>query len=248
MIIPHQALAEDTGLESLKRQTLPWYDAAKEQVKPIELTPRDEPHSELRGTIPEKKPASKNNGLRDFFDGIFGDWSGDWGSTLSNLLYWLLWIAVGVGLVILVIWVVRNVDIRQPMLSEDAEPVRSRAQSVAQLPFQIDTKDDDFRSLARKAVETGDHRRAIICLFSHVLVSLDQHDLIRLKKGKTNRQYLRELSANRELSNYYADVMLPFEATFFGDKDPEPSQLDRCWNGLPKFEDRLKAVASGAVS
>ena len=212
-----QALAQDAGLESLKRQSLPWYDAQSEQIKPVELAERDEPRSGLRGTIAKKKKSKKSQ--TNWFEDLFKDWDLYWSEGFATFVYWLLWIVLGIAFTILIVWVVRNVDVRQPLSREETESDRTRAQSVAQLPFQIDTGDEDFRSLAAKAFQANDYRQAIIWLFSHVLVSLDQKNLIRLKKGKTNRQYLRELADDRHLSDYYTDVMLPFEATFFGDKD-----------------------------
>lgn len=239
-------VAQDAGLESLKRQALPWYDASTEQVRPVELAPRDDPRSGLRSTVAKKKLAKKNTWLEDFFESLFGDWDLAWGEGFGTFLYWLLWIGLGVAIAILIVWAIRNVDVRQPAAREDAEAARSLAQSVAQLPFQVDARDDDFRSLAAKAYQANDYRQAIVWLFSHVLVSLDQRDLIRLKKGKTNRQYLRELAGDRELSNYYADVMLPFEATFFGDKDLDRDQFEACWNRLDHFEQQIK-VAGGTA-
>ncbi len=234
--------AQDAGLESLKRQSLPWYDAATEQVRQVELGARDDPRSGLRGTVPKKQPVSKSNSLEGFFD----DWNLAWASGLGTLLYWLIWIGLGVAFVILIVWVVRNVEVRQPVARKDSESTRSLAQSVAQLPFQVEVGDDDFRSLAAKAFHSNDFRTAIVWLFSHVLVSLDQRDLIRLKKGKTNRQYLRELAGDRELSGYYADVMLPFEATFFGDKDLDRDQFVACWDRLEVFEQQVNAVGGTA--
>jgi len=231
------AFAQDAGLESLKRQSLPWYDAANEQIKPIELEARDEPRSELRGTIAKKKPRAKKN-PNNWFD----NWDFDWDSGFGLVLYWLLWLALAGAFIILIVWAVRNVDVRASTVHDEGASHRSLAQSVAQLPFQVDVGDDDFRSLAKKAIQANDYRQAIVWLFSHVLVSLDQKDLIRLKKGKTNRQYLRELGDDRQLSNYYADVMLPFEATFFGDKDLNQEQFTHCWNGLNQFEQRVKAA------
>ena len=236
------AFSQDAGLESLKRQSLPWYDADTEQIKPVELEPREEPRSLLRGTVPERKPTAKNNRVKNWFE----DWDLSWGSSFGTFLYWMLWLGLGVVVAILIVWGVRNIDVRQPLAREETETTRSRAQSVAQLPFHLDAGDEDFRSLAAKAFQANDYRQAIVWLFSHVLISLDQQDLIRLKKGKTNRQYLRELAKHRELSTYYADVMLPFEATFFGDKDLDRDQFERCWNGLDHFEQRV--TTTGGVA
>ena len=225
-------LAQDVGLESLKRQSLPWYDAQSEQVKPVELEAREDPRSGLRGTIAKKKQKKAKTSW---------NWDRSFLENVTTFLYWLLWIALVVAFAILAVWVVRNIDVKQPSAREGTESGRSLAQSVAQLPFQVEIGNDDFRSLAAKAFHANDYRQAIIWLFSHVLISLDQKNLIRLKKGKTNRQYLRELADERQLSSYYADVMVPFEATFFGDKDLNREQFASCWDGLSHFEQQVNA-------
>jgi hypothetical protein len=88
----------------------------------------------------------------------------------------------------------------------------------------------------------------MIYLFSHVLVSLDQKGHIRLRKGKTNRQYLRELRPYRPLANFYQRVMVPFEATFFGDHELEKQDFENCWIQLDQFQtdvDQISQVAHG---
>lgn len=235
---PQTAFAQDAGLESLKRQSLPWYDAASEDIKPVEFEARDEPRSQLRGTIAKKVPRAKKKRR----NGTFNNWGANWDGSIGTFFYWLMWAVLAVAFIILIVWAVRNVDVRPSFARDEVEQARSLAQSVAQLPFQVEIGNDDFRSLAKKAIQANDYRQAIVWLFSHVLVSLDQKNLIRLKKGKTNRQYLRELADERQLSDYYADVMLPFEATFFGDKELNQEQFTRCWNGLNQFEQQVEAA------
>ena len=44
--------------------------------------------------------------------------------------------------------------------------------------------------------KAGDFAQATIFLFAHMLVELDRHQLIRLARGKTNRQYLMDLETH----------------------------------------------------
>ena len=48
------------------------------------------------------------------------------------------------------------------------------------------------RALARLYEKRGNFNQAIIYYYSYQLVTLDRRQVIRLAKGKTNRQYLRE--------------------------------------------------------
>ena len=121
----------------------------------------------------------------------------------------------------------------------DLTPRRSLQESIQQLPFQVDVASGDFHQLAQQAYRSGDYHRAIMMLFSHVLVSLDQKGFVRLRKGKTNRQYLRELKGYTALPDYFGSVMIPFEAAFFGDHQLEKRDFEECWNGLPSFQNGL---------
>ena len=51
----------------------------------------------------------------------------------------------------------------------------------------------DLLAEARRHYQAGNYGAAIVYLFSFQLVQLDQRQIIRLAKGKTNRQYLREV-------------------------------------------------------
>jgi len=131
----------------------------------------------------------------------------------------------------------------------DSAPVSSRsdrsiAESIRHLPFEMDVKKGDFRQQSQAAYDAGDFRMALVFLFSHVLVTLDQAKLVRLKKGKTNRQYLRELSPNRPLGDYYGDVMVPFEQTFFGDYPITKEVFEGCWHGLDGFQSEVDIARS----
>ena len=76
------------------------------------------------------------------------------------------------------------------------------------------------------------------------LVELDKQGLIRLTKGKTNRQYLREVAAIDELRQILQRTMIAFEDVFFGNKDLTRAAFEECWRELDVFERRmLEAVA-----
>jgi len=130
----------------------------------------------------------------------------------------------------------------EPGTDDISRPDRSIAESIRHLPFEMDVAKGDFRQQAQAAYQAGDFRKALIFLFSHVLVTLDQAKLVRLKKGKTNRQYLRELSDRPPLVGYYGDVMVPFEQTFFGDYPITKTVFDDCWKGLDDFQNTVNTA------
>ncbi len=89
---------------------------------------------------------------------------------------------------------------------------------------------------ARRAYEEGDFSTAIVYLFSHQLIELDRHQCIRLAKGKTNRQYLRELAQRADLRMLLSETMVRFERVFFGDQRLDQAAFEDCWRQLPQFQ------------
>ena len=69
---------------------------------------------------------------------------------------------------------------------------RRDADRVEALPFHVRAASGDFLAEARRLYDAGHYSEAIVYLFSYQLVQLDKHHVIRLAKGKTNRQYVRE--------------------------------------------------------
>jgi hypothetical protein len=108
---------------------------------------------------------------------------------------------------------------------------------VESLPFTL-AHQDDLLGGARRAYEAGDLRQAVILFYSHLLVSLDRHHVIRLTRGKTNRQYLREMAGRHRLYGLMEQAMVLFEDTFFGGHAVEPPRFEACWRRQAEF-DRL---------
>ncbi len=71
-------------------------------------------------------------------------------------------------------------------------------------------------SEAEKWMRLGDYSKAIVYLFSHILIELDEHRRIRLQRGKTNGMYLRELGRWPEWRGAIRKVVTAFERSFFG--------------------------------
>ncbi len=109
------------------------------------------------------------------------------------------------------------------------------ASRVEKLPFQLEGGAVDLLPMAKQFRDQGDFRKAIIYLFSYKLLRLDQERLIRLAKGKTNRQYLRELRTHRPLRSLVELTMVAFEDVFFGEHDLDRQRFESCWSSLDKF-------------
>jgi hypothetical protein len=124
---------------------------------------------------------------------------------------------------------------------------RKDADRVEALPFQVKTAAGDFLSEARRLYDAGNHSQAIVYLFSHELVELDKHHVIRLAKGKTNRQYVREARRRPNLAATLEVTMIVFEDAFFGKKTISREAFERCWQQLDSFQTELDRAQRAAA-
>jgi hypothetical protein len=123
--------------------------------------------------------------------------------------------------------------------------VRKRdADRVENLPFPVPSREGDFLTVSKRSYDSGDFNDAIIYLFSYHLVELDRRHLIRLNRGKTNRQYLRELRSNPELCKILSKTMLAFEDVFFGHHSLSRRRFEECWQQLDRFHEVMKQEAA----
>ena len=111
------------------------------------------------------------------------------------------------------------------------------------LPIGVPPSDHDLLAAARACYEAGDYSQAIIYAYAYQLVELDKRHLVQLSKGKTNRQYLRELRARPGLQDLLRDTMLAFEDVFFGHHPLSNSRFQHCWDNLDEFHRQLEQPA-----
>jgi hypothetical protein len=100
---------------------------------------------------------------------------------------------------------------------------------LEELPFPVEQTDGDLLSAARRASEQGNYDQAIVWLYSHQLLELDRREDIRLTRGKTNRQYLRELRPRPQLARLLNTSMVAFEDVFFGGHSLGRERFEECW-------------------
>jgi len=110
---------------------------------------------------------------------------------------------------------------------------------IEALPDALRPAQGDLLSAAREAYAAGDYSRAVLYLFAHQLVELDRHQAICLERGKTNRQYLRELAGQNALREIFAHSMVAFEDLFFGRQTIDRARCEACWVGQQRLETLL---------
>ena len=122
----------------------------------------------------------------------------------------------------------------------DGEPLAvGEAQRIEALPFPVARANLSLLDQARNFYQAGNYAAAMIYLFSHQLVQLDRRQIIRLAKGKTNRQYLREVGQAEVLRQLVGQTLVAFEDVFFGHHDIDRQRFEACWSRLPEFESLL---------
>ena len=162
---------------------------------------------------------------------------------LGSLLQVLGWTAVVLLAAAVVYFVVRAILQRERRKSGgDEEEPAGGADRVESLPLPVNARHLDLLAEAKRCREQGDYGRAIIFLFSHQLLQLDKNGRIHLARGKTNRQYLREIRPWPALGGLVEQTTLMFEDVFFGHHPLERPAFEACWSRLEEFE---KLVGSG---
>ena len=116
--------------------------------------------------------------------------------------------------------------------------MRAEISRIESLPFQLDRKNVSLLDEAERLYREGNYSQAIVYLFSYQLVEMDKLQVIRLTRGKTNRQYLRELRGRQTLRGLVESSMVAFEHVFFGQHSLPRTAFESCWRRTGEF-DRL---------
>jgi hypothetical protein len=122
--------------------------------------------------------------------------------------------------------------------------VAEEKRRVEALPAALGRKPANLFEAAEQSYRRGDYAAAIIYLFSHQLVQLDRGQCIRLAKGKTNRQYLRELGRRLPLRQLLEQTMVAFEDVFFGNRPLHRSRFESIWARRAEFDSLVAGKAT----
>lgn len=154
----------------------------------------------------------------------------------AGALQSIAYLALALILAALVYFLVRAFLNREPdheVKKGDAAAEKRRSEA---LPLPASRPQGDLLELARQAYQAGRYAEAIVYLFSHQLLELDRNQLIHLAKGKTNRQYLRELKNRPPLRRLLEQTMVAFEDVFFGHHPIGRDRFESCWTRLSEFQ------------
>jgi len=228
--------AVESGRQSLThRNSYPWYDAENDRLRRIEMTPDEADDSDaIRdsnwSTDPDPSQPATTAPLRASSGALSG---------VMQAGFWFLLAAVLSLVIGLIVWAF----LRRGMRLENSEigGVASReVDRLEELPFAVKRPQSDLLGEARRHYEQGNYGEAIMYLFSYQLVELDKHQIIRLAKGKTNRQYLGESRRLPVVLPLLEETMIAFEDVFFGHHPLERDRFESCWSRVEDFQRNLR--------
>jgi hypothetical protein len=207
-------------------KSFPWYDAKTGELKRIDVKPP--------GDV-------KNRDSKWLFQKP--NWSmPDWVFLLLRIAAWTVLVMLITLLAYLLAKAFMNLEggfdgstgaaNEEISLSGDVDRVDA-------LPFQLKRPRGDLLAEAKRLYEEGRYAEAMIYLYSYQLVQLDKNQVIRLTRGKTNRQYLREVRRGSNLFELMQLSMVTFEDVFFGDHRLDRSGFELCWTQLDEFHHQL---------
>ena len=206
-----------------------WYDASKDTLRRIDVrAPSD---LQNRNSPWTSQPPT---------------WS--FPSWLRRLFEVLGWTLLGLALLFLIYALVRTFlkgEDRAAAASDAEQATAPDAETdrIDRLPFPVRRPQADLLAEARRCYEAGDLAQAVIFLYTYQLLQMDRRQVIRLARGKTNRQYLRELDRWPALGSLFERTMRVFEEVFFGRHVLESQRFEACWNGLDEFHQLLEQAA-----
>ncbi len=215
----------------------PWYDKQADELRPIPVRPARE--SALnRGSRWQAEPDDSQRDL-SWYEAIL--------AVLAQALRSLGLIgliALLVGLTVLL----ARAYLKREKKSDDQQGTDAllpqEPDRIDNLPFSIGQPPTDLLEAARRCYQQGDWNQAMIYLFSYQLLALDRHDLIRLTRGKTNRQYLAELAAQPGLQQMLRHSMVAFEDVFFGKHRLTQERFEGFWQDLDRFHADLQQLVT----
>lgn len=209
-----QTAGVNEARQALQREGFPWYDKNDDSLRPVRVSV---PWN--MGNMP------KLNGP-------------GWPITVWELL---AIIVIG-GLLLAFVWLLVRAYLNREEREAAGDAMRVRhtavddAARIEALPFRIRRGDFDLLAEARRLSEEGKFGEAVVYLFSYQLVEMDRRQVIRLAKGRTNRQYLRDLRRQPLLRQLIERSMVAFEEVFFGGHVLDRSRFEGLWRQLEQFK------------
>jgi len=231
-------VADDALSEAAKQQladSMPWYDESTGELKPstAEETeppprPKDWKPPKREDDEEDEEKASRRRAAQPVDPAAF-----------LNYVLWSVGSVLLIALIVLIIVAIVRARGKEKRKTPSFEDIAK----IEELPFAVRKPKGDFLSEARRLYQEGKYGEAMLYFYSYLLLKLDRRQLIHLDRGKTNRQYLRELRGFRSLRGIVEPSMIAFEEVFFGRHKLTRDRFERCFGKLDEFEQLVEQAA-----
>lgn len=245
---PHEAVTPVVqSLESMG--SLPWYDPERGGVAPVDVQPRvdDSVNRSSRWLPQPAKPAGPNPAPAG---SPSGGGSVSTARSIAELIGWAIvavLMVLVVGVLVYAFLRIEGVETRSAAGETEPEELEEDFQArLENLPVEVRRPTGDLLQEADRLVAAGQIDAAIIYLFGHRLLQLDRSHMIRLARGKTNRQYLAELRGRSELQGIMRETIQVFEASYFGRYEVTAERFQEIRASQPQFEALLAQLREAA--
>jgi hypothetical protein len=225
--------ADETSVELVRNAfescpDFPWYDPEQDTIRRSDVRASGDiqnRHSRWEATLPAWQLPY-------------------WASWLLEIAAWSLLAILLAALVALLVRAFLAYEGAPAPLDERTAGGPAEDDRVEHLPFQLPQRQVSLLEEARRLSQAGHYGEAIVYLYSYQLIQLDQHHLIRLERGKTNRQYLREIRPRGAIRELLERTMIAFEDVFFGNHTLDRLRFESCWNALDHFHQQVRQASA----
>ena len=169
-------------------------------------------------------------------------------TAFSDFIIFLLYTVIILLIAYLIYVFINNLYQKAPEVRERSQSVdKIKRIQVTDLPFQTEADIDNPRLALDKAMQERQWSQAVIYALILLLTEFHKKQLIQLRPGKTNRNYLQELKrAPKELRSCLGNSIQLFERSFFGHIEINPNDAKQLYQHVRRTCDHLQREASKA--
>ena len=149
---------------------------------------------------------------------------------------WVMLILAAAGLLLAL-----AISLLKRQRSNSAPVKNARRGLIEHLGFLEDDAPGDYLQLCLRESRAGRFERAIVYLYAHLLTELNDRQLVRLARGKTNRQYLREV-ADPAMRAAMEVIVGAFEDAYFGHHPIASARFEWCRQQWQNIEAMFEPV------
>lgn len=242
-------LADDAVLPSQNAlSSTPWYDPASGELVPVRVkTVTDDSDNRDGRWLPgaervKQQDPSASAGGSGLGSGLFGS-----GLTWVNLFGWGLLVLMLLAVVGLLLYIFSRAEWDSGASIGSRGPVQrvpdeQTVERMRHLPAELRRTDVNLRDEALRLMQQSAFDQAIILLFGHQLLLLDQAGSLRLTRGKTNGRYVRETQGtDPNLGSRLETTVASFERSYFGRHAIDSAEFARIWENNLALEQALRA-------